>query len=156
MKCVKSIKKSITNRQGQRQYTEKKMQILFYFLKIFIYLFLKSGEGKEKGREISMCGCLSCAPHWGPSPQPRHVPWIGSKPATLSFTGRHSIHWATPSRAENTNFKCDKLFNHPYSQRFENGNNNKVQFKSINLEHFFWKHKIQYKWHSAEILLLAL
>ena len=26
------------------------------------------------GRETSMCGCLSCAPYWGPNPQPRHVP----------------------------------------------------------------------------------
>ena len=24
-----------------------------------------------------MCGCLSCVPHWGPSPQPRHVPCLG-------------------------------------------------------------------------------
>ena len=42
--------------------------------KDFIYLFLKAGEGREKGRETSMCGCLFCAPYWGPGPQPRHVP----------------------------------------------------------------------------------
>ena len=29
-----------------------------------------------------MCGCLSCALYWGPSPQPRHVPWLGIEPAT--------------------------------------------------------------------------
>ena len=30
-----------------------------------------------------MCGCLSRAPHWGPGPQPRHVPdWESNK---LSF-----------------------------------------------------------------------
>ena len=40
-----------------------------------------------------MCGCLSHAPYWGPSPQPRHVPWLGIKPVTLQFTGRHSIQW---------------------------------------------------------------
>ena len=53
------------------------------FLKDFIYLFLERGEGRERGRETSMCGCLSRAPYWGPGPQPRHVPWLGIYPATL-------------------------------------------------------------------------
>ena len=48
-----------------------------------------------------MCGCLSCAPYWGAGPQPRHVPWLGIRLATLWFAGQHSIHWATPARAEN-------------------------------------------------------
>ena len=34
------------------------------FLRYFIYLFLERGEGKEKER--NMCGCLLCAPYWGP------------------------------------------------------------------------------------------
>ena len=46
-----------------------------------------------------MCGCLSCASHWGSGLQPRHVPWLGVKLATPWFTGQHSIHWATPARA---------------------------------------------------------
>ena len=46
-----------------------------------------------------MCGCLSHAPLWVPSPQLRHVPWLRIKPATFWFAGRHSIHWATPARA---------------------------------------------------------
>ena len=58
----------------------------FLIFKDFIYLFLDRGEGKERGREISMCGCLSYAPYWGSGPQPRHVPWLGIKPATLWFT----------------------------------------------------------------------
>ena len=66
------------------------------FKKDFIYLFLERGEGREKERDTSMCGCLSCAPCWGLSP--RHVPWLGIKLATLCFTGWHSIHWATPAR----------------------------------------------------------
>ena len=45
-----------------------------------------------------MCGCLSCTPYWIPGPQPRHVPWLGIKLATLRFSGQHSIHWATPAR----------------------------------------------------------
>ena len=31
-----------------------------------MYLFLARGEGREKERETSMCGCLLCAPYWGP------------------------------------------------------------------------------------------
>ena len=27
-----------------------------------------------RGKETSMCGCLSSAPNWGPGPQPGHVP----------------------------------------------------------------------------------
>ena len=37
-----------------------------FFLKN-IYLFLKRREGKERGRETSMCGCLLSAPYWGPN-----------------------------------------------------------------------------------------
>ena len=58
---------------------------LLLFLKDFIYLFLERGEGGEKEREISMCGGLSCSPHWGPGLQPRRVPWLGIKPETLWF-----------------------------------------------------------------------
>ena len=40
-----------------------------------------------------MCGCLLHAPHWGPGPKPRHVPWLGIEPETLwFFAGWHSIH----------------------------------------------------------------
>ena len=70
------------------------------FFKDFICLFLERGEEKEKERERNiMCGCLLCAPHWGPGPQPRHVPWLGTEPATLWFVGPHSVHWATPATA---------------------------------------------------------
>ena len=48
-----------------------------------------------------MCGCLLCAPYWGPGLglQPRHMPSLGIELATLWFTGQHSIYWATPARA---------------------------------------------------------
>ena len=46
-----------------------------------------------------MCGCLLHTHYWGPDPQPRHVSWLGIKLATPWFTGQHSIHWATPARA---------------------------------------------------------
>ena len=43
-----------------------------------------------------MCGCLLCAPHWGPSLQPRHMPEPGTEPVA----GWCSIHRATPARAK--------------------------------------------------------
>ena len=67
----------------------------------FSYLFLERGEVREKERETWMCGCLSCAPYWGPGLQPRHVPWLGIEPVILCLAVQHSIHWATPARALN-------------------------------------------------------
>ena len=72
----------------------------FLFIYLFIYSFIFRGERKKRRRETSMCGCLSCTPYWGPGLQPRHVPWLGIKPATLCLTGQHSVHWATPVRAD--------------------------------------------------------
>ena len=69
-----------------------------YFCKDFIYFIFREGEEREKGRETSMCGCLSRAPNQGPGLQPRHVPWLGIEPMTLWFAGVCSIHWATPAR----------------------------------------------------------
>ena len=47
-----------------------------------------------------MCGCLSSTHPWAPSSQASHIPWLGIKLANLWFAGQHSIHWATPLRAE--------------------------------------------------------
>ena len=69
----------------------------FFFL--IIYLFLDRGEGRKRGRETSMCGCLSRAPYWGPGPQPRHVPRLGIEPTIPWFAGQCSVYWATPGRA---------------------------------------------------------
>ena len=79
----------------------------FLLKKDFIYLLLDRGEGREKrGRETSICGCLSSNPYWGPGPQPRQVPWLGMEPVTLWFIGQHSIRWATPIRAYFKYFSC--------------------------------------------------
>ena len=40
---------------------------------LIIYLFLERGEGREKEREISMCGCLLC-------------PLLGAGPATQAYS----------------------------------------------------------------------
>ena len=73
--------------------------LFIYLFKDFTYLFLVGGEGKEKGRGTSVCGCLLHARYWGPGLQPKHVPWLGNKPTTLWFAGQHSIHSATPASA---------------------------------------------------------
>ena len=45
------------------------------FIYLFIYLFIfREGEGREKERETSVCGCLSDAPYWEPGLQPKYVP----------------------------------------------------------------------------------
>ena len=69
-----------------------------YLFKIFIYLFLDRGEGWEKERERN----ISCGPHWGPGPQPRHVPWLGVEPGPfasqpalnpLSYTSQGEVRY---------------------------------------------------------------
>ena len=68
--------------------------IIFSFFKDFIYLLLEGKGRRKRGRETSMCGCLSCTPFWGSGPQTRHVSWLGIELATLWFASPHTIHWA--------------------------------------------------------------
>ena len=71
-----------------------------FFKRDFIHLFLERGREGEREEKKHQCVVgLSGAPYWGPVLQPRHVPLLGIKPATLWFTGWCSIHWATPARA---------------------------------------------------------
>ena len=44
------------------------------FLKI---LFIFRGEGRKRGRETSLCGCLFTRSYWGPGLQPRLMCWLG-------------------------------------------------------------------------------
>ena len=66
--------------------------LFFIFLKIFI-LFFREGKGdRKRGRETSVCGCLSCTPYRWPGRQPRHVPhqeW-NQRPLDSQAAGRHS------------------------------------------------------------------
>ena len=45
-----------------------------FFHKKLLFIFREGKGGRKRGGETSMCGCLSCAPSWGPGLQPRHVP----------------------------------------------------------------------------------
>ena len=49
--------------------------LLFIFLKILFIYFREGMGGRKSRRETSICGCLSRAPHGGPGPQPRHLPF---------------------------------------------------------------------------------
>ena len=61
--------------------------------KDFIFLFLDRGEGGENEREKNINVWLPLVSlQLGPGPQPRHVPGLRIEPATLWFTGWHSIH----------------------------------------------------------------
>ena len=75
------------------------------FLRTYLCIFREGGREGEREREKhphvreTSIDCLSHMPNWGPSPQPRHVSWLGIEPATLHFAGRYPTHWATPVRA---------------------------------------------------------
>ena len=70
----------------------------FFFLRFYLFIFREQGREEEREREMSMCGCLSRGPHWGPGLQPRHVPWLGVQPVTLVHS-LLSTHCVTPARA---------------------------------------------------------
>ena len=81
-----------------------------FFNKDFIYLLLERGESEgERGRETSTCERYInqlplMHPLLGTWPATQACAWLGVKPATLWFTGQHSIHWATPARANHYHF----------------------------------------------------
>ena len=53
-------------------YIHIRCKVLYFFK---FYLFLEREEGRRKrGREASMCGCLSCAPSWVPGHNPGMCP----------------------------------------------------------------------------------
>ena len=61
-----------------------------FFLRFYLFIFRERGRG-EKGRETSI-SCFSRAPNSRPGQQPRHVPLLGTEPATFWFTGLCSVH----------------------------------------------------------------
>ena len=60
---------------------------LFIYVCMYVFIFREGKGWKKRGRETSMCGCLSRAPYWGPGLKPRHVPCLGIKPVTLWLAG---------------------------------------------------------------------
>ena len=74
-------------------------QYYYFLLRFYLFIFREVGKGGRK-REWNIRVWLPLAHPTLPSGlQPRHVPWLGIKPAMLWFAGLLSIHWATPARA---------------------------------------------------------
>ena len=68
------------------------MIFTFLFFLNPIYLFLEREREVEREGEKHQCVVASLmSPHWEPGPEPRHVPRLGIKPATLWFAGWCSI-----------------------------------------------------------------
>ena len=82
-----------------------------FFLRFCLFIFREGKRGRKRGKEISVCGCLSHALHRGLGPQPRHVPWLEIEQATSWFAGWHSVHLATPSKANILFLICWGNFN---------------------------------------------
>ena len=68
--------------------------------------------GTKRGREASMCGCLSQGPNWGPGLQPRQVLRLGIELATLWSEGWQSTEPYQPE--QNKVFKCLKQITYVY------------------------------------------
>ena len=69
------------------------MLLTLLFKRFYLFIFQREGKGgRKRERETSMCGCLSHAPpHWGPGPQPRHVPnWESNQRPFGSQAGTQS------------------------------------------------------------------
>ena len=64
----------------------------FFFFFNFIHLFSERGEEREKEREISMCGCLSCGPHRGPGPATQACALTGNRTSNPLVCSPCSIH----------------------------------------------------------------
>ena len=72
---------------------------------MYLFIFRERGKGgRKRGREISVYGCFSRDPHWGPGLQPRSVPWPGIELVTPQFT----VH------AQSTEPHQPGLFDHFY------------------------------------------
>ena len=52
---------------------------ILIILKDFIYLVIERGGGRKRGRETTMCGCLSCAPAQGTWPATQACPPTGNR-----------------------------------------------------------------------------
>ena len=113
----KELIKNVSTNYAKEESSWKSIVCILYFhchvffKRFCLFIFREGKRGRKRGKETPMCGCLSGAPYWGPGLQPRHVSWLGIEPATLWFSGRHSIHWAIPARAIVIYFKIPLLRN---------------------------------------------
>ena len=70
-----------------------------------MFIFREGKGGRKTGREKHQCVVASCTPPTGDlAHNPGMSPRLGIEPATLWFTGWHSVHWATAAKANIFNF----------------------------------------------------
>ena len=81
MKNTQIVTVVITARQGYRSFKFFLLSLwrflwfFFFLFKDFIYFIFRERKGRRKrGRETSMCCCLSNAPFWGPGDNPGVCP----------------------------------------------------------------------------------
>ena len=70
---------------------------VFYF-RFYLFISLEEGKGRKRGRETSMCGCLSHAPKWGPGP-----PATQARALTGNQTGNPLVRRSVLSPLSHTN-----------------------------------------------------
>ena len=69
-----------------------------FLIKNYLFTFREKGRKGDREGNINVWLPLK-RPHWGPGPPPTYVSWLEIQPMTLWFISHHSIHWATPARA---------------------------------------------------------
>ena len=115
---------------------------LTFFNRFNLFIFREGKRGRRRGRETSMCACLSHTPYWRPGPKPRHVLWLGIEHVTLWFAGQHSIHWATQARAELTFYVDFENTKNNYRSQGINRKTHVLLWRFLNiicLDIFSWK-----------------
>ena len=46
----------------------------------------------KEGEKYQCVVASHITPYWGPSPQPQHVPQMGTEPVSPQFAGWHLVH----------------------------------------------------------------
>ena len=122
-KKLRNIDKTVSSDQLNQNLWgvgSKEHWFYLFIFRFYLSIFREKGREGQRGRETLMCERYI---DWFPLtrallgtwPITWHVSWLGIEPAALQFTGRSSIHWATPVRGKNTGFKNYV----PYSQDWE-------------------------------------
>ena len=106
---------------------------------LFIYFY--RGEGERREGEKHQCVVASCGPPSGVLVYNLGMcPSLGTEPTTLWFTGRHSIHWATPARAK-------------YLEWYLNINNNFCYCLTTEIIDLSQNHLPKFMWRSSILII---
>ena len=109
--CQAVITENLSSIRACEKVVSENVYFIYLFLtpnifkKYFIHLFLERGEGREEERErnIHVWLPLVCS-LLGTWPATQACALTGNQTRTLWFAGWHSVHWATPDRANSKHF----------------------------------------------------